>query len=113
MPRRSSRSPTGPTTWRCSTRPPPSSSCRSKSRPAHRQQAVDAARAALRQWTRENEGYLWAKAHYALGNALMSLGDKLTGTDEYTAAIAAFDAALTVFTKADSRTEWLITMKKY
>ena len=57
-------------------------------------QAVQAYRAALEEWTRERVPLDWARAQMNLGNALQALGERESGTARLEEAVAAYRAAL-------------------
>ncbi len=60
---------------------------------------------ALSQISQKNDPDMWAQIQIALGNALMqkSSGDKEA---QLTRAVACYDAALTVYTREETLTDW-------
>jgi hypothetical protein len=59
-------------------------------------------RTALEEQTCEREPLDWASTHTNLGTALLTLGERVGGTEHLEDAIAAYDAALTVFVPAQA-----------
>ena len=61
---------------------------------------------ALKKWTREIGPLQWAMTQNNLGNALLNLGKRESGTEMLTKVAAANCEALTVFDKARSPYYW-------
>jgi tetratricopeptide (TPR) repeat protein len=63
------------------------------------QQAVEAFRAALQEWTRERVPLDWAATQNNLGTALQSLGERESGTQTLQQAVEAYREALKEWTQ--------------
>jgi hypothetical protein len=63
------------------------------------EEAVEAFRAALKEWTRELTPIQWAATQNNLGNALVALGAREPGTARLGEAVAAYQATLGVYTR--------------
>ncbi len=79
----------------------------------HLRDAIDAASAALRQWTRQTQPLFWARARSAVGSAYQSLGDSEKGRNSYLAAANAYADALDEFDTVSSAPDWLRATKNY
>ena len=73
------------------------------------EQAVDAYRAALEEFTRERMPLNWATTRNNLGNALSSLGERESGTERLEQAVDAYRAALEEFTRERVPLDWAMT----
>src|SRR5947199_36750 len=76
---------------------------------ARLEQAVDAYRAALTEWTRERVPLDWARAQHNLANALRLLGERERGTARLEQAVDAYRAALTERTQERVPLDWAAT----
>jgi tetratricopeptide (TPR) repeat protein len=72
-------------------------------------EAVQAHRAALQEWTREREPQGWAQTQVNLGIALARLGERERGTAQLEAAEAAFRAALEERPREREPQAWAVT----
>ena len=72
-------------------------------------EAVDAYRAALREWTRERSPLLWAQTQNNLGNVLTILGEPDDGTARLDEAVLAYRAALQEWTRERKPQDWART----
>ena len=73
------------------------------------EQAVDAFRAALQQYTREHVPLGWAALQNNLGNALAALGRRSSATEHLEEAVDAYRAALEERTRERARLGWAAT----
>ena len=71
--------------------------------------AIAAYRAALEQRTRERVPLDWAMTQNNLGNALLALGERESGTARLTEAVAAYRAALEEYTRERMPLSWATT----
>ena len=69
------------------------------------EEAVEAHRAALEEYTRERVPLAWALTQNNLGNALRILGEREGGTERLVEAAAAYRAALEEYTRQPSQLE--------
>jgi tetratricopeptide (TPR) repeat protein len=76
---------------------------------ARLEQAVEAFRAALQEWTRERVPLQWAMTQMNLGNALRTLGERESGTARLEQAVDAFRAALQEVTRERVPLDWATT----
>ena len=76
---------------------------------ARLEEAVEAYRAALTEWTRERVPLDWAGTQNNLGNALGVLGERESGTARLEEAVAAYRAALTERTRERVPLDWAMT----
>ena len=65
-------------------------------------------RATLEVWSREDAPY-GARTQNNLGNALLALGERESGTDRLEEAIATYRAALEVWSREDAPYDWAMT----
>ena len=73
------------------------------------EQAVEAYRAALEEWTRDKAPLEWAGTQNNLGNALKFLGERESGTERLEQAVAAYKAALEEWTRDKVPLDWATT----
>ncbi len=71
--------------------------------------AIDAYRAALKEWTRKRVQMKWAAIQNNLGNALRRLGEREESTERLEQAVAAYRAALEERTRERGPLQWAIT----
>jgi tetratricopeptide (TPR) repeat protein/pimeloyl-ACP methyl ester carboxylesterase len=72
-------------------------------------EAVEAYRAALQEYTRKRKPLLWAATQNNLGNALCTLGERERGTERLEEAVRAFREALQEFTRDRVPLDWAMT----
>ena len=72
------------------------------------EEAVDAYRAALKEWGRGSDCLNWAMTQMNLGNALQTLGTRETGIERLKEAVAAYRAALGKATRDPAPFEWAL-----
>ena len=72
-------------------------------------QAVEAFRATLEEWTRDRVPLDWAMTQNNLGNALQTLGEREGGTARLEQAVAAYRAALEEYTRDRVPLDWAMT----
>ena len=76
---------------------------------ARLQEAVEAYRAALQEWTRERVPLDWAGTQMNLGNALLTLGEREAGTARLEQAVEAYRAALQERTRERVPLDWAMS----
>ncbi|MCB2099903.1 MAG: tetratricopeptide repeat protein [Rhodobacterales bacterium] len=76
---------------------------------ARLEEAIDAYRATLEEWTRERVPLKWAGAQNNLGSALQALGERESGTARLEEAVAAYRAALEEWTRERVPLQWATT----
>ena len=76
---------------------------------ARLEEAVDAFRAALQEYTREHVPLDWAATLNNFGNALSNLGERESGTVRLEEAVEAFHAALQEYTRERVPLGWAMT----
>lgn len=70
--------------------------------------AIEAYRLAIDEWGRERVPRDWAGAHINLGNALLDLGKRETGSGRLIEAVGAFHLALEEFTSERAPLDWAL-----
>jgi predicted LPLAT superfamily acyltransferase len=73
------------------------------------EEAVQAYRAALEEYTRERVPLDWAGTQNNLGNALLTLGERESGTARLEEAVQAYRAALEEYTRERMPLQWAET----
>ena len=73
------------------------------------EEAVEAYRAALEEWTRERAPLQWAAIQNNLGNALRALGERDSGTARLEEAVVAYRAALLEYDRECEPLDWART----
>jgi len=80
-----------------------------KGRNAPLREAIKGYKAALEEWTRERAPLDWATTQNNLGNALLGLGERESGTERLEAAVAAYRSALEFRTRERVPLAWAMT----
>ena len=76
---------------------------------AHLEEAIDAYRVALQEWSRDRVPLQWAAAQNNLGNALARLGERESGTPRLEEAVTAYRAALQERARERVPLDWAMT----